>query len=130
MKKNILLLSVLLGLFACQNNTQMIDASKSSIQGVYKGVFPCADCSGIETTLTLNADKSFEKIDKYLGENKGSFTEKGSFSTTDDHKLITKSAAGEMAQYAIKNNKLILLDKDGKESTSSLSNEYQLNKIK
>ena len=28
-------------------------------EGTYKGVFPAADCPGIETTLTLNPDKTF-----------------------------------------------------------------------
>src|SRR5690606_14856830 len=36
-------------------------------QGTYSGILPCADCSGIETELTLNEDQTFVLTDIYLG---------------------------------------------------------------
>ena len=35
-------------------------------EGTYKGVFPAADCPGIETTLTLNPDKTYHASIPYI----------------------------------------------------------------
>ena len=37
--------------------------------GTYKGITPCADCEGIETILTLNADvqRSFTLVEEFKG---------------------------------------------------------------
>src|SRR5688572_21155199 len=35
--------------------------------GYYTGTLPCADCSGIETTLWVRSDSSFVLQQKYLG---------------------------------------------------------------
>ncbi|MDR1349519.1 MAG: copper resistance protein NlpE [Zoogloeaceae bacterium] len=39
---------------------------QGEIAGVYQGVLPCADCGGIESTLTLRADNSFTWRRTYL----------------------------------------------------------------
>jgi uncharacterized lipoprotein NlpE involved in copper resistance len=36
------------------------------IAGVYRGVLPCADCSGIETTLALSQNGKFTLRSRYL----------------------------------------------------------------
>ncbi len=49
--------------------------------GEYEGVFPCADCEGIQIELQLNADKTYELNQEYLGTKaKNEFEVKGSFS--------------------------------------------------
>ena len=47
-------------------------------EGTYKGVFPAADCPGIETTLTLNPDKTFTLHSVYIDRD-SSFDEKGTY---------------------------------------------------
>ena len=39
----------------------------TSWQGRYTGLLPCADCSGIRTTIELDDDKSFEMTEQYTG---------------------------------------------------------------
>ena len=34
--------------------------------GIYKGLMPCADCEGIQTQLTLNADKTYVLEEYYV----------------------------------------------------------------
>ncbi|MDE0535713.1 copper resistance protein NlpE [Tenacibaculum sp. L6] len=36
--------------------------------GIYEGTLPCASCPGINTTLKLNADLTFELTEVYLDE--------------------------------------------------------------
>ncbi|WP_372403360.1 copper resistance protein NlpE [Acinetobacter piscicola] len=73
--------------------------------GKYKGLLPCADCEGIETELTLNADKTYELEEEYKGgkgdekkfESKGKFTfdSKGSIITLDKNADERKFFVGE-----------------------------------
>ncbi len=140
MKKiNLFLLTLAIGVTACHNpsqhTAQPITDSHTSEQaldwnGVYKGTLPCADCSGIKTMVKLNYDKTYEKVEKYLGNSNGYFQEKGTFVFTDNgSKIILTNQAQEKTQYLVGENHLILLDKDGKQSTSPLAEQYRLNKI-
>ena len=52
-------------------------------EGTYKGVFPAADCPGIETTLTLNPDKTFSLHSVYIDRD-SSFDEKGTYTLKDN----------------------------------------------
>ena len=62
------------------------NTSKNS--GIYKGVLPCADCAGIETTLQLNSDGTYDLTQNYSG--KGTFVETGKWTkvTQPQIKLI------------------------------------------
>ncbi|TDW47373.1 copper homeostasis protein (lipoprotein) [Flavobacterium sp. 270] len=55
---------------------------------IYEGLLPCADCTGINTTLKINTDygvmqnNKFELISTYQGKEPGNtFTQKGNFNT-------------------------------------------------
>ena len=93
MKKIIILACSCFLLAACGNSaktnkstsadstaTQTVDIHNAETsldyEGTYKGVFPAADCPGIETTLTLNADKTFALHSVYIDRD-SSFDEKG-----------------------------------------------------
>ncbi|WP_407307565.1 copper resistance protein NlpE [Acinetobacter sp.] len=74
--------------------------------GEYKGVFPCADCPGIETELELKADKTYELTQEYLGKGKNKeFKVKGTFSFDPDHpSIIRLDKAGENRKFFIGEN--------------------------
>ena len=46
----------------------------ASVPGVYEGVLPCADCSGIRTELYVRAKGSYTRVSHYEGKD-GSFEE-------------------------------------------------------
>ncbi len=137
MKKTNLLLasSVAIGLLACQNPSESMNDNQASEQiltwsGVYKGTLPCADCSGIKTTLKLKQDKTYEKYESYLGKDNSNFQEEGTFTVTDDgKKIILTDNSQNKTQYAVGENQLILLDQEGKQSTSPLADQYRLYKL-
>ena len=66
-------------------------------EGTYKGVFPAADCPGIETTLTLNPDKTFSLHSVYIDRD-SSFDEKGTY-TLKDNLLTLNEEGGELSYY-------------------------------
>ena len=53
-----------------RTSTKIIDTHNAEIsldyEGTYKGVFPAADCPGIEITLILNKDKTFTLHSVYI----------------------------------------------------------------
>ncbi|PIE46796.1 MAG: hypothetical protein CSA42_06425 [Gammaproteobacteria bacterium] len=147
MKKiHLLTLSITLTLLGCQGfahkeNPESIKTKSTATfdghtaetsldwDGTYKGLLPCASCPGILTTVKLNADKTFVKSDFYLESKEGYLNDKGVFSFSEDGgKVILKSNKGTTI-YAVGENKLILLDKDGKAATSTLAEMYKLTKL-
>ena len=57
--KHLMLLTLVVALSGCSGNDDREsgnDLPQSSLPGVYTGVFPCADCPGIPTTLWLRSD--------------------------------------------------------------------------
>lgn len=95
-------------------------------EGTYKGVFPAADCPGIEITLTLNADKTFTQHYSYMERNttldeKGAYTLKGNL-------LTLKLDNGEKSYYKVGENHLRKLDANKEEITGELADKFILTK--
>lgn len=122
-------LFVLLG---CSTTQKTVDNS-FVWSGVYKGTLPCADCGGIQTTLLLNPDKSFELTEIYQDvEGDSIFKHEGIFTWNDDGRSIVLEGSPDPAanQYRAAKGKLLKLDRNGKCINSSLSNMYVLIKKK
>ena len=93
MKKTLLLLLLALPLLlaACQTpSTPATDATDSNAvvdshtaenaldwPGRYAGLLPCADCEGIQTQLTLNADKTYVLEEHYVKNGRALHPSKG-----------------------------------------------------
>lgn len=97
-------------------------------QGVYYGVLPCADCEGIETTITLTAD-SYTKELVYQGKSKEIITEKGTFTWNEAGNTITLSGSEVPNQYFVGENDLFHLDVDGNRIEGKMSSKYRLQKL-
>lgn len=107
------------------------DNSQNSLdwKGVYKGVLPCADCEGIETTITLKSDGKFVRTLNYLGKEDGFFSEEGAFQWNESGSKITISnLQGESQMYLVGENALFHLDKEGNRITGDLAAKYTLPK--
>lgn len=108
------------------------DNSQNSLDwnGTYKGTIPCADCEGIAMEIKLNKDLTFTSKSVYLGKEKNEFNENGTFSWNKEGSGITTVSENKTtAMYKVGENKLILLNSEGKEnSDSKLADMYVLNK--
>lgn len=97
--------------------------------GVYKGVVPCADCEGIETSLTLNMDNSYQLSTTYLGKEATPFKQQGSFEWDAKGSVIRLLDQKEgPALYKVIENQLIQLDMQGELITGDLADNYKLTK--
>lgn len=106
-------------------------ANSLNIQGVYKGILPCADCKGIETELAVNPDKTYVRRIKYLGKDDKIYGVKGTYTWNSAGNIITLSGINDGPnQYFVGENILIQLDMSGNRITGKLAEKYVLNKQK
>jgi heat shock protein HslJ len=98
--------------------------------GNYRGIIPCADCEGIETTVSLHKDMRFEVMSLYLGRSVKPRLDIGKISWSPDGNSITliMPTAHIYAKYKVLESKLIQLDMDGKEIGGPHASMYILTK--
>ena len=94
MKKLFILACVCLLITSCNSNSKNTNDSAISTEttdmhnaensldydGTYTGTFPAADCPGINMTLTIKKDKTFELISEYIDRQDATFKEYGTYS--------------------------------------------------
>lgn len=119
---------------ANKKELEKADTSQTSLdwEGKYKGILPCASCSGIETKVELFAENKFTITEKYLGkdfvvEDSGDFIwlEGGS-----DIILLMKKSQEEKTFKVIENG-LALLNLEGKmvEKDGQWDKDYILTRV-
>ena len=132
MKKVIILACSCFLLAACgnsakTNNSTSADSTATQVadihnaetsldyEGTYKGVFPAADCPGIKTVLTLNADSTYQYSADYLERKDGHDEASGIFKVLANNVVaITRPSSGETSYYKVKDaNSLIMTDSLG-----------------
>ncbi len=106
------------------------DTTENSVDwnGTYTGTLPCASCPGIETTLTLNSDKTYEIKEVYQEEKDGKFDEKGSFLFDASGSFITlqeKDSPNGGRVFFVGENQMWMVSKVG---DRSFKDEYKLTK--
>ena len=95
--------------------------------GVYRGVIPCADCEGIETSITLMKDNTFSRKLVYLGKAGKPIVDKGSFTWDSAGAAITITGSdGVPQQYKVGENVLFHLDRSGNMIQGELAANYRL----
>ncbi|MEX3021135.1 envelope stress response activation lipoprotein NlpE [Kluyvera sp. STS39-E] len=137
MKKAILAMAatgMLFGLFGCNNSDMTAlkpthSAELTPMQQSWRGVIPCADCEGIETTLFLDKDGTWVMNEHYQGVSRepSSFGSYGTWARTAD-KLVLTDSLGEKSYYRPKGDKLEMLDREGNAIETKLN--YTLEPVK
>lgn len=83
------------------------------MQQSWRGVLPCADCEGIETSLFLENDGTWVMNQHYQGAKApSSFASYGSWARTAD-KLVLTDTQGEKHYFRAKGEGLEMLDREG-----------------
>ncbi len=99
----------LFALIGCNNRAE-VDALQPAqatelkpMQQSWRGVLPCADCEGIETSLFLEKDGTWVMNERYQGvrEEPSSFASYGTWARTAD-KLVLTDSNGEKSYYRAK----------------------------
>lgn len=83
------------------------------MQQSWRGVLPCADCEGIETTLYLEKDGTWVMNQRYQGAKMpSSFASYGTWARTAE-KLVLTDTAGEKIWFRAKGDTMEMLDREG-----------------
>jgi copper homeostasis protein (lipoprotein) len=110
----------LFALIGCNNRAE-VDAIQPTqvaelkpMQQSWRGILPCADCEGIETSLFLEKDGTWVMNERYQGvrEEPSSFASYGTWARTAD-KLVLTDSQGEKSYYRAKGDALEMLDREG-----------------
>jgi len=97
--------------------------------GTYQGTTPCADCEGIETSVTLFDDGAFKRRMRYLGEDAPPFVQEGRFEWDESGSVVTLTTEnGQTQMYKVGENVLYHLDQGGEVITGDLAEAYMLAK--
>src|SRR5476649_1686053 len=103
-----------LSLFGCHTSAMNREVPLQAMQQSFSGVVPCADCSGIETSLFLQQDGTYVLQETYLGAKDGdlAFASYGSWARTAD-KLVLTDSKGEKRYFHPEGDNLAMLDSTG-----------------
>ena len=85
--------------------------------GTFTGTLPCADCPGMEVTLTLEPDGTYRVTHVYQERPDGTWSIDGHWSAEADNKVIRLDPNGKTDEdqlYSIASpNRIVMLDGDG-----------------
>ncbi|EHD22828.1 hypothetical protein EH206_17395 [Brenneria nigrifluens DSM 30175 = ATCC 13028] len=121
----VLLISVISALIGCHTRSRIQEAQLQPMAQSYRGVLPCADCAGIDTSLFLDQDGTFILKEHYQTTRAGqtTFAEQGQWQRTAD-KLVLTDSQGEKRYFRPTDNGLEMLDRQGVPIQSG--NSYRL----
>ncbi|PQQ27171.1 copper homeostasis/adhesion lipoprotein NlpE [Photorhabdus luminescens] len=131
MNKKLLTALVAVGvsaLMGCKGNSAQQTGSQP-VDQTFHGTLPCADCSGIDTTLLLDNDGTYILEQTYLDTRDGdqSFFESGLWAKDGEKIHLTKSD-DQKSYYLPKGENLVMLDIEGNKIESSFN--YELQRVK
>lgn len=96
--------------------------------GLYAATLPCADCPGIDTSLTFTADGVYSMSETYQGRTDGSFVTTGTWTVREDGKTVLLDPEDKEARdrwfQVVSSNELRMLDQEGKPIDGAL--DYSL----
>lgn len=116
-----ILIAVLAALVLCCYMKRTYETQK--VAGRYQGVFPCGDCPGIETTLTLYSNQTYTLVSDYQDRD-GTFTTKGVWVIRWLAPVVELSNSEERF-YIIDKDTLELLGRDGERIQSRFNYKIQ-----
>lgn len=102
----------------------------ASVAGTYAGTLPAADCPGIETVLTINADSTYQIEQNYIDRKDGHDEASGVLQVLDGSVImLVRPSSGEQTYYKVKDtNSLIMTDSLGNEPEGEMAQLYVLTK--
>lgn len=102
----------------------------TTVAGTYEGTLPAADCPGIKTVLTINADSTYEIKQDYIDRKDGHDEASGVLQVLDGNVLmLVRPSSGEHTFYKVKDSKsVVMTDSLGNEAEGEMAKLYVLTK--
>jgi uncharacterized lipoprotein NlpE involved in copper resistance len=133
MKKVIFMVSAvgMMGLLSACQSTGTKAAATPEWVGIYAGTIPCADCEGIETQLTLNADSTYALSSLYIDHDSVPQVEEGKFAWCDNGNIafLRDGKPDLVKQFKVEKDAILWLDDEGNTITGELAANYVLARV-
>ena len=129
MKKLFILACVCLLITSCNSNPKNTNDSATSTETTDMHNAEnslAADCPGINMTLTIKKDKTFELISEYIDRQDATFKEYGTYSVEGN--IMTLINGEDKQYYKVGENTLTALNQDKQAITGELADHYILHK--
>ncbi|MCD7933064.1 MAG: copper resistance protein NlpE N-terminal domain-containing protein [Tannerellaceae bacterium] len=92
--------------------------------GTYEGTLPAADADGIQTSLKLYNDNTYERTSVYIGKSDNAIEERGTYEVKGD--ILTLIANGSEEYYQVGEGYITKLDNDKQPITGDFAENYKL----
>lgn len=93
-------------------------SANPKIEAIYAGTIPCADCPGIDETITFYSDKTYSDTNVYQ-ERDTSYINKGTWTLDETTYQLTNTESDNSSYYQIQGDKIVPLDPDTKKPIPS-----------
>ncbi|MCA4775806.1 copper resistance protein NlpE [Empedobacter stercoris] len=97
--------------------------------GKYEGTLPCADCEGIKYIVEIKKDGNFFIEQEYLGK-ETVYQDEGFYKWDATGNILHLNSNISPLVLKVEENRLKVLDQEGKEITGNLKDLYVLKKVK
>lgn len=106
------------------------DFDLTVVAGTYEGTLPAADCPGIKTVLTINADSTYQLQQDYIDRKDGHDEASGVLQVLDGNvMMLVRPSSGEHSFYKVKDSKsIVMTDSLGNEPEGETAKLYVLTK--
>ena len=106
------------------------DVDLTAVAGTYEGTLPAADCPGIKTVLTINADSTYQLQQDYIDRKDGYDEASGVLQVLDGNvMMLVRPSSGEHSFYKVKDSKsIVMTDSLGNEPEGETAKLYVLTK--
>lgn len=107
------------------------------VAGVYEGMLPCADCSGIRTAIYVRANGTYTRTSTYVGAEgkdgrEAAFEEAGAWERLEGKRPVLRftpaGEGGERWEAELRKGGMRLLDREGHPVEGPLAKFYELRK--
>lgn len=106
------------------------DVDLAAVAGTYEGTLPAADCPGIKTVLTINADSTYQLQQDDIDRKDGHDEASGVLQVLDGNvMMLVRPSSGEHTFYKVKDSKsIVMTDSLGNEPEGETAKLYVLTK--
>lgn len=109
-------------------STNESDQLQDDMAGTYAGLLPCADCPGIETTITVNPDNSYEITQVYSEKDSVPFISSGFIKKGEKENIWVFKSRYNETFYQFEDSLLRMLSNNQQEIDKLLKQHYILKK--
>ncbi|MCI7453003.1 MAG: copper resistance protein NlpE [Prevotella sp.] len=104
----------------------------SAVAGSYEGTLPAADCPGLKTVITLNADSTYQMQQDAIDRKDGHDEASGIFEINDGNILVlVRPSSGDRTYIKVKDaDSIVMTDSVGNEPEGEMAKLYVLTRKK